>query len=315
MPLADSDGFDGHTDPWHPLPADDMRAARRAYRAAVSGMDRKLGSLLDELSRLGLAASTAVCLHSDHGWHLGEGGAWRKFTNYELATRVPLIIRAPWLGGGGGDGDARRSDSLVELVDVLPTIAALAGVPLPPNEAFDGVSMLPLLGHALGPQPPVVEVADVDMGRTSVGSAFNCGGPRCEGSTKAAAFSQYPRRVTDASRPWHGNSIIHHNRSTFTHMGYSARTTGWRYTEWVAWDGAALAPVWDAVAARELYDHRGEATYPTNFDVGELENVASLLEYESTVEMLSRLVRAQFGNVTGTFIASGMRGGRKSGNG
>ena len=86
-----------HADPWTPIDPDGMRRARRAYRASVTGMDRKLGELLGELHVLGLESSTAVVLHGDHGWHLGEGGEWRKMTNFEAATRVPLIVRAPWL--------------------------------------------------------------------------------------------------------------------------------------------------------------------------------------------------------------------------
>ena len=57
----------------------------------------------------------------------------------------------------------------------------------------------------------------------------------------------------------------------------SVRTASWRYTEWVTWDGSALRPVWDAqVAAVELYDHRGEETYPTNFNEGEVSCAGSL---------------------------------------
>ena len=56
-----------HASPWEPVNESATRAARRAYRAAVTGMDRKLGTLLDEVGRLGLADTTAVVLHGDHG--------------------------------------------------------------------------------------------------------------------------------------------------------------------------------------------------------------------------------------------------------
>ena len=69
-----------HPDPWHPISDAGQRAARRAYRASITGMDRKLGRLLDELEILDLAMSTAVIFHSDHGYHMGEFGLWRKFT-------------------------------------------------------------------------------------------------------------------------------------------------------------------------------------------------------------------------------------------
>ena len=253
--------------PWTPVAGNDARLARRAYRAAITGMDRKLGSLLDELATLGLEQTTAVVLHGDHGWHLGEGGEWRKMTNFELATRVPLIIRAPWLAP-----HATRVAELVELVDLYPTIAELAGLDLSPHETLDGVSLVPLLGGR----------RKDDGGDDGVW-------------TEKAAFSQYPRRVRNPAEAWKGNSIIHRERTEFTHMGYSARTAQWRYTEWVEWNQSSLRPVWDRVAARELYDHRNESTFPTDFDAGETENVAARGEFAGEVAALSALVRRQFG--------------------
>lgn len=96
-----------------------------------------------------------------------------------------------------------RSAALVELVDIAVTVAALAGIPLPPDESFDGVSLVPLL--------------TVPAGGTN------------NQSVKSVALSQYPRRVVDPTREWRGNSIIHTDRTKFTHMGYSIRTLEWRY--------------------------------------------------------------------------------------
>eukprot|EP01065_Artemidia_motanka_P017171 TRINITY_DN2070_c0_g1_i1.p1 TRINITY_DN2070_c0_g1~~TRINITY_DN2070_c0_g1_i1.p1 ORF type:complete len:438 (+),score=136.17 TRINITY_DN2070_c0_g1_i1:333-1646(+) len=248
---------EGRASPWTPIGGDDARKARRAYRAAVTGMDRKLGRLLDELDSLSVAGSTAVLLHADHGWQLGEHGEWRKMTNFELATRVPLIVRVPWLGNAPA-----RSSALVELVDVLPTVADLAGIALP-NETFDGTSFVPVLAGAAE-------------------------------QTKDAAFSQYPRRVKDKAEPWKSNSIIHDDRTHFTHMGLSVRTAEWRYTEWLMWNQTALKPVWGDVYARELYDHRNESGYPTDFNAGENANVAADPQFASVVADLSQRVHALF---------------------
>jgi iduronate 2-sulfatase len=52
--------------------------------------------MLDELSSLQLAERTLVALVGDHGWQLGELDLWRKMSNFELAVRVPLLMRVPW---------------------------------------------------------------------------------------------------------------------------------------------------------------------------------------------------------------------------
>jgi len=254
-----------HTSPWVPISNASTVAARRAYRAAVTGMDRKLGSLLDEIDKLGIANNTAVVFHSDHGWHLGEHGEWRKMTNFEAVARVPMMIRAPWLNAAGS-----RSDALVELVDVLPTIAELAGIPLPPDETFDGVSLMPLLQPSGSLRPSV--------------------------STKSAVFSQYPRKVKHPSTPWKSNDPIHDERTTFTHMGYSVRTSEYRYTEWLPWNQSTLKPLWGQAAAAELYDHRGLPSYPTNFNLGENSNQINVTAFAPVVAKLSSLLKMQFGS-------------------
>ena len=48
---------------------------------------------------------------------------WCKMSNYELGTRVPMMIRAPWMQSTAG----KRTSALVELVDLYPTLADLAG--------------------------------------------------------------------------------------------------------------------------------------------------------------------------------------------
>ena len=80
--------------------------------------------MLDELERLGLAENTIVVLWGDHGFSLGEHGLWVKHSPFELANRIPLIVRAP----GAGSGQAR---SLVESIDIYPTLVELAGLPEP----------------------------------------------------------------------------------------------------------------------------------------------------------------------------------------
>ena len=114
------------------------------YRACVSYVDTLVGRLLDELDRLKLSDNTVVILWGDHGWKLGDYGAWCKHTNFELDTHVPLIVRAP-----GARGNGRSCDGLVEFVDIYPSLCDLAGIPLP--EHLDGTSFSPLLDDPDGP--------------------------------------------------------------------------------------------------------------------------------------------------------------------
>ncbi len=81
--------------PEGPLDEPLARVVRHAYFAAVSYIDTQVGMLIAELERLGRADDTVVVLWSDHGYQLGDHGMWSKHTNYETATRVPLIVSDP----------------------------------------------------------------------------------------------------------------------------------------------------------------------------------------------------------------------------
>lgn len=120
-----------------PLDDDLQRSLVRGYRASVSYMDAQVGRVLDELDRLGLAQDTIVILWGDNGFHLGDHGMWCKHTNYEQAVHVPLIVAAP------GTRTGVRSGSLVENVDLFPTLCRLAGLPVPPG--LDGRSFVATL--------------------------------------------------------------------------------------------------------------------------------------------------------------------------
>ena len=111
---------------------------------------------------------------------------------------------------------------------------------------------------------------------------------------KQYAFTQYPRRVKNASKPWKSNDPIHVDRSTFTHMGYSVRTADYRYTEWVRWNQSALRPIWGEVDGVEFYDHRGIASYPIDFNNAENVNQANQSEFNGTIKQLAAALRSHF---------------------
>lgn len=124
-----------------PLSPELTRHLIHGYYAATSYMDAQLGKVLAELKKLDLEKNTIVVLWGDHGWHLGDHGMWCKHTNYEQATRIPLLVAAP-------GAKAVRSQALVETVDVYPTLAELAG--LPAREGLDGKSFAAVIREASG---------------------------------------------------------------------------------------------------------------------------------------------------------------------
>ena len=136
------------------LTEDQARTLIRGYKACVSYTDAQIGRVLDELDRLGLADRTVVVLWGDHGWHLGDHGLWCKHTNFESATRAPLVLASPTIAGG------KTTQRLAEFVDIYPSTCDLAGLPVPDH--CEGTSLAPLMREPNRPW-------------------------------KTAAFSQYPR--------------------------------------------------------------------------------------------------------------------------
>jgi len=118
------------------LPEADQRRLLHGYLACVSHIDAQVGRLMEALEKSGTADNTIIVLWGDHGWKLGEHRSWCKQTNYEIDTRVPMMIRAPGI-------KPARSDRPVECLDLYPTLSALAGLPVPDD--LDGTSLAPLL--------------------------------------------------------------------------------------------------------------------------------------------------------------------------
>lgn len=108
--------------------------------AYVDHLVGRIGAALDEL---GLRENTYVIFTSDNGGQ-GIGGRWAKNSATEFGARVPLIV-----GGPGVVSRGDRSDALVSLADITPTLAELAGAAVPHGYEFDGVSLAPyLLGQS-----------------------------------------------------------------------------------------------------------------------------------------------------------------------
>ena len=188
---------------------------------------------------------------------------------------MPLLVAVPWLPAGHG----ARATGLVELVDVMPTLLELAGVPF----------------HAAAGEPPLGGVSFVpQLAPGAVRGARGTrggGGGGGSGSARNSSLSVYPRCPTDASRLWYNNWCIQVDRAHFGYMGVSVRVDGWRYTVFAPWDAGKLAPKLPAVrpangtagVVEQLYAHpedtaaatAGAAPLVSDFDQLEVEEVSA----------------------------------------
>ncbi|SNZ00453.1 sulfatase [Flagellimonas pacifica] len=133
------------------------KKAIAAYYASVSYMDNQLGKVLTTLKEEGLEDDTVVIFTSDHGFHLGEHEFWMKVSLKEESARVPLIIKMP------GKAPA-VCNSFVELLDLYPTIAELAGLSY--SEHLQGKSLIKTLDD------PNHKVRDIAFSVTQNGNTF-----------------------------------------------------------------------------------------------------------------------------------------------
>ena len=110
------------------------------YHASISFIDAQVGKVMQTLEELDLRKNTLVIFMSDHGYKIGEYGAWCKHSNMEIDTRVPLIISRETSYKKRKTG--KTSDALVENVDIFPTLVEFCGLEGPKTE---GKSILPII--------------------------------------------------------------------------------------------------------------------------------------------------------------------------
>ncbi len=120
-----------------PVPKDLQEKLVHGYFACTAYIDAQAGKIINTVKRLNLDDNTLIVFWGDHGFHLGDHGLWCKHSNFEQATRVPLIFKVP-----GGMANNPHS-SPVELLDVFPTICELSGISTP--EGIEGVSLASII--------------------------------------------------------------------------------------------------------------------------------------------------------------------------
>lgn len=130
--------------PTLPHPDFDGVTGNGHYADVLAEIDHRSGQVLDAIRDLGIEDNTIVIWLSDNGpeffapWH-GTAGPWRGayFTAWEGSLRVPFLIRWP-----GKIGAGTKSNEIVHLVDILPTLGRVAGYDAPEDRIIDGVDQL-----------------------------------------------------------------------------------------------------------------------------------------------------------------------------
>lgn len=153
------------------------------------------------------------------GWSLGENGLWAKYSNFDVALRVPLLFIAPEL-------TPITIHSPVELIDIFPTLVDLAN-----------------LKHNI-PQCKHTQDKKLCFEGKNLKSIMR-------GYEKESyAISQYPRPSKHPQ--WNSDKP---RLKHITIMGYSIRTKTYRYTEWVSFNNTSYKINWNKTYGLELYDH------------------------------------------------------------
>ncbi|XP_043257543.1 iduronate 2-sulfatase [Colletes gigas] len=283
--------------PWEKIPRSFGKLIIQSYYAAVTYIDDLIGKLIYQLEMLSFRKNTTIILMSDHGWSLGEHAVWAKYSNFDVALRVPLIVSIPGLTLNLKKNNffkqqyfmyLRRKlklhqkddtlnlfknriiiDSIVELVDIFPTIADLANISIPicsseknvPRTEItcsEGISLMPLVKTALKEQNL---------------------------SWKKAAFAQYPRPSVEPSiNPNSDEPRLKQIKA----MGYTVRSNRYRYTAWLPFKPETKASDWNNIIAEELYDHENDET--------ETRNLVNLQKYADIKEKLKILLQRGWRN-------------------
>ena len=257
---SDIPPFESYIDTKH-LDTDTQKRLLHAYYACISYTDAQIAKVLKALDENGLADNTVIVLFGDHGYHLGDHGLWNKLTDFEQSTRVPLIIAAPGMQKG------KHSKSVVEFLDIFPTICDFTSTEQP--QPLDGTSLRKVLAN------PKSKVKDF-------------------------AVSQFSRTTTETYTIGSDTDLKGKAKELEDDiMGYALRNDRYRLVEWTRGFKSYMPFSQDKVLAYELYDYKNDPL--------EKHNLANKPEYASLVKKLASQLHGHYARSLASPMAEPIR--------
>jgi arylsulfatase A-like enzyme len=116
------------------IPDSSQKKLIHGYYACVSYIDQEIGKLINHLKKIDIYENSIIVLWGDHGWQLGEHNLWAKHCNYQTSLKVPLLIKYP------NQKKQKRINTVVELLDIYPTLCDLSNIKKPKH--LQGKSLL-----------------------------------------------------------------------------------------------------------------------------------------------------------------------------
>lgn len=133
----------------------DVCAARRAYFANISYLDEKIGEILSVLDECEFGDDTIIAFCADHGDMLGERGLWYKMSFFEGSMKVPFFLSLPKSLSAEHTHATQSINEPVSVMDLAPTLVAMAGGQPSDCGAVDGCSLVPSVIKNERPELPV----------------------------------------------------------------------------------------------------------------------------------------------------------------
>ncbi|KAG7210244.1 hypothetical protein KM043_011792 [Ampulex compressa] len=307
--------------PWEKIPVNFSETIIQSYYASISYIDDLIGVLIRQLHVSKIRDNTVVILTSDHGWSLGEHAEWAKYSNFDVALRVPLIISIPDLTfrtklkkRNSLVCDSYKHWNICKVNKCVSTSIPASNLSVNAPEKFEQenicretnalvelvdifptiadltnvpIKLCPAIPKGAKKEYKFYKDDDLDKMPNTCSEGISLmplirAVLKCKPLPwKKAAFSQYPRPGLKPTLHPNSDEPRLHEINI---MGYTLKTDRYRYTAWIPFSHKSIKPDWKKIIAEELYDH--------DLDMAETTNRAAFTELSKRKKYLKLLLQS-----------------------